>query len=121
MGTLYHRRMTPIRDIHGPWSRRHQRAHAQARFSAALFKDPGEDEGSTRLSSSAPTDGIDPSLDDARALDLPDTGTDYFVDDDGSVDEAGINKIAAAGITVGCNPPAGSKSNILRQHSIQAS
>ena len=41
----------------------------------------------------------------ARALDLPDADTDYFVDDDGSVHEAGINKIAAAGITVGCNPP----------------
>ena len=46
----------------------------------------------------------------ARALDLPDTGTDYFVDDDGSVHEANINKIAAAGITVGCNPPAGDRS-----------
>ena len=41
----------------------------------------------------------------ARALDLPDTGTDYFVDDDGNVHEADINKIAAAAITVGCNPP----------------
>ena len=41
----------------------------------------------------------------ARALDLPDTDTDYFVDDDGSIHEANINKIAAAGITVGCNPP----------------
>ena len=30
---------------------------------------------------------------------------DYFVDDDGSVHEADINKIAAAAITVGCNPP----------------
>ena len=44
----------------------------------------------------------------ARALDLPDSETDYFVDDDGSVHEANINKIAAAGITVGCNPPVGS-------------
>ena len=44
----------------------------------------------------------------ARALDLPDTDTDYFVDDDGSVHEADINLIAAAGITVGCNPPVGS-------------
>ncbi|MCY4663955.1 MAG: site-specific DNA-methyltransferase [Acidimicrobiaceae bacterium] len=36
-----------------------------------LFKDPGEDGGSTRLGSSAPTDGIDPPLDDdfqARAV-----------------------------------------------------
>ena len=41
----------------------------------------------------------------ARALGLPDSDTDYFVDDDGSIHEASINKIAAAGITVGCNPP----------------
>ena len=46
----------------------------------------------------------------ARALDLPDTGTDCFVDDDGSIHENSINKIAAAGITVGCNPPARDRS-----------
>ena len=32
-------------------------------------------------------------------------GTD-FVDDDGSVFEQDIEKLAAAGITAGCNPPA---------------
>ena len=46
----------------------------------------------------------------ARAVDLPGTGTDYFVDDDGSVHETNINKIAAAGITVGCTPPARDRS-----------
>ena len=41
----------------------------------------------------------------ARALSLPDDGTDYFTDDDGHLLESGINRIAAAGITSGCNPP----------------
>jgi uncharacterized membrane protein YgcG len=40
-----------------------------------------------------------------RALNLPPTDDDYFGDDDGSVHEANINAIAAAGITLGCNPP----------------
>ena len=38
----------------------------------------------------------------ARALDLPATSTDFFTDDEGSVHEGNINRIAAAGITVGC-------------------
>lgn len=37
-----------------------------------------------------------------RALDLPDTGVDFFTDDNGSVHEGAINRIAAAGITTGC-------------------
>ncbi|HEX7098354.1 MAG TPA: SpoIID/LytB domain-containing protein [Acidimicrobiia bacterium] len=41
-----------------------------------------------------------------RALDLPRTDQDFFVDDNGSVHEADINALAAAGITRGCNPPA---------------
>lgn len=41
----------------------------------------------------------------SRALGLPDDGNDYFIDDDGHVLEGGINRIAAAGITNGCNPP----------------
>jgi hypothetical protein len=41
-----------------------------------------------------------------RALSLPNTGTDHFDDDDGSIFEADINAIAEAGITKGCNPPA---------------
>jgi hypothetical protein len=41
-----------------------------------------------------------------RALGLGATGTDYFNDDDGSVFEDDINRLAASGITRGCNPPA---------------
>ena len=41
----------------------------------------------------------------ARGLSLPATTTDRFIDDEGSVFENAINKIAAAGITQGCNPP----------------
>ncbi len=40
-----------------------------------------------------------------RALDLPSSGTDFFIDDDDSVFEGDINAIAEAGITKGCNPP----------------
>jgi hypothetical protein len=45
----------------------------------------------------------------ARALNLPDDGHDYFTDDDGHILEGGINKLAAAGITAGCNPPVNSR------------
>ena len=41
----------------------------------------------------------------ARALALPSSPGDHFVDDDGSIFENAINRIALAGITVGCNPP----------------
>jgi S-layer homology domain len=42
-----------------------------------------------------------------RALGLTDDGSGtYFTDDDGSVFESDIAKLAAAGITKGCNPPA---------------
>ena len=40
-----------------------------------------------------------------RALDLPDGGGVAFVDDDGSIFESDIERLAAAGITRGCNPP----------------
>jgi hypothetical protein len=40
-----------------------------------------------------------------RALGLSAQLNDPFVDDDGSVFEADIEKLAAAGITKGCNPP----------------
>jgi len=41
-----------------------------------------------------------------RALDLPAVvGGDWFEDDDGSVFENDIDRLAAAGITKGCNPP----------------
>ena len=41
-----------------------------------------------------------------RALGLPTPTTDYFTDDDNSIFEGDINAVAAAGITLGCNPPA---------------
>jgi S-layer homology domain len=41
-----------------------------------------------------------------RALGLTDSGAgDLFTDDDGSVFESNIDKLATAGITLGCNPP----------------
>ena len=40
-----------------------------------------------------------------RALDLVGAGGRDFVDDDGSVFEADIERLSAAGITKGCNPP----------------
>ncbi len=40
-----------------------------------------------------------------RALDLPPTAEDFFADDTGSIFEEQINRLAAAGITLGCNPP----------------
>ena len=39
----------------------------------------------------------------ARALALPATSHDYFRDDDGTAHEDAINRIAAAGITPGCD------------------
>jgi S-layer family protein len=41
----------------------------------------------------------------SRALNLTDPGTKDFVDDDTSAFEADIERLAAAGITQGCNPP----------------
>ncbi len=40
-----------------------------------------------------------------RGLDLPDASKDYFTDDDDSIFENNINRLAEAGITKGCNPP----------------
>ncbi len=45
----------------------------------------------------------------ARILQLPLSGKDHFVDDAGSQFHGAINKIADAGITVGCNPPANNR------------
>lgn len=39
----------------------------------------------------------------ARALHLPTTSRDYFRDDNGSMHEPAINKLAAAGVTGGCS------------------
>ena len=41
-----------------------------------------------------------------RSLDLAPTAEHFFVDDDDSVFEGDIDRLAAAGITRGCNPPA---------------
>ena len=41
----------------------------------------------------------------SRALSLPDTANNYFNDDNGHIFEGGINRLRAAGITQGCNPP----------------
>ncbi|HJP71913.1 MAG TPA: PQQ-dependent sugar dehydrogenase [Candidatus Limnocylindria bacterium] len=38
----------------------------------------------------------------ARALSLPSSSTDFFTDDETSLHEADINRLAAAGITLGC-------------------
>jgi hypothetical protein len=45
----------------------------------------------------------------ARALDLPGTSQDFFVDDETSLFEGVINKIADAAITLGCNPPSNTR------------
>lgn len=45
----------------------------------------------------------------ARALELPDPGLDFFTDDDGHVLEGGVNRVAGASITMGCNPPANTR------------
>ena len=55
-----------------------------------------------------------------RALDLTEGGEeDRFTDDDGSVHEADINRLAFSGITKGCNPPANTlfcpASDVLRE------
>jgi Cadherin domain/Carboxypeptidase regulatory-like domain len=40
-----------------------------------------------------------------RALNLPAASENYFTDDDNSIFEDSINRVAQAGITRGCNPP----------------
>ncbi|MGA9597395.1 MAG: DNRLRE domain-containing protein [Acidimicrobiia bacterium] len=54
-----------------------------------------------------------------RALDLPPGTPGAFTDDDGSVFEANIEALAAAGITRGCNPPVNDKycptANVTRE------
>jgi hypothetical protein len=42
----------------------------------------------------------------ARALTLGATGDEFFSDDDGHLFENAINRLAEAGVTQGCNPPA---------------
>ncbi|MCH7669787.1 MAG: right-handed parallel beta-helix repeat-containing protein [Acidobacteria bacterium] len=42
----------------------------------------------------------------ARGLSLPSGGVDLFTDDDDSIFAGSIDRLASAGITAGCNPPA---------------
>lgn len=44
-----------------------------------------------------------------RAFELPSTSTDHFTDDTGHLFEGEIDRLAGAGITRGCNPPANSR------------
>ena len=44
-----------------------------------------------------------------RAVNLPPSTTDYFTDDNTSLHEGAIQTIAAANITLGCNPPTNTK------------
>ncbi len=44
-----------------------------------------------------------------RAFDLAPSATDYFTDDNTSLHEGAIQTIAAANITLGCNPPTNTK------------
>ncbi|MEA2022748.1 MAG: N-acetylmuramoyl-L-alanine amidase [Actinomycetota bacterium] len=54
-----------------------------------------------------------------RALDLTERLNDPFADDDDSIFEADIERLAAAGITKGCNPPANTRfcpdANVTRE------
>jgi hypothetical protein len=51
-----------------------------------------------------------------RALDLTDAGGgDWFTDDDGSIFELDIDKLATSGITRGCNPPSNDRYCPTRQ------
>jgi hypothetical protein len=45
----------------------------------------------------------------ARAFEYPPSDTDRFDDDDGNMFEPAIQRIAAAGVTLGCNPPANNR------------
>ncbi len=84
---------------------------------SSIFEDDIE-----RLYSSGITKGCNPPLNDrycpegtltrgqlaamlARGFDLPATSEDFFTDDEDSVFESDINRVAAARITLGCNPP----------------
>lgn len=44
-----------------------------------------------------------------RAFGYPQSGENWFIDDDGTVHESAINSIAAAGVTLGCNPPSNTR------------
>ena len=56
-----------------------------------------------------------------RAFELPETDRDHFDDDDGSVHEDAINRLAAAGISLGCAvPEAFCGEDVLRRNQMAA-
>lgn len=59
----------------------------------------------------------------ARALNLPAASGDFFTDDNSSIFNGDINRIAEAGITNGCNPPANDRfcpNNVLTRGEMAA-
>lgn len=67
---------------------------------------PGDIPPNTRFCPDSPVTRAQMASFLTRALLLSDGwGTDYFTDDDASVHEFDINRLAFAGITRGCNPP----------------
>ncbi len=75
--------------------------------SAGITKGCNPAEGNTKYCPDSPVTRGQMAAFLDRALDLPATSTDFFVDDDDSIFEASINRFAAAGITKGCNPTEG--------------
>ena len=55
-----------------------------------------------------------------RALHLPTTNTDYFSDDNSSIFEANINRLAASGITTGCSPTTFCPDNVVTRGQMAA-
>jgi hypothetical protein len=55
-----------------------------------------------------------------RALQLPTTTTDYFTDDEHSVHEPDINRLAAAGITAGCTATTYCPSGVVTREQMAA-
>jgi hypothetical protein len=56
----------------------------------------------------------------ARALELPDTATDFFTDDETSNHEHNINRLAAADITHGCSPTTYCPSSVVTRGQMAA-
>lgn len=75
----------------------------EAIASAGITKGCNPAEGNTRYCPRAPVSRGQMAAFLTRALDLPPTAVDYFIDDDDSVFEADINSLSEAGITKGCS------------------
>jgi len=61
--------------------------------------------GGTRFCGDHPISRAEMAVFFVRALDLPMATQDHFTDDEGNQFEEHINRVADAGITLGCNPP----------------